>query len=36
VFAHCAVERPPLIPLRASHAACWLYEDAPAMAEAAL
>jgi peptide/nickel transport system ATP-binding protein len=35
VFAHCAVERPPLIPLRASHAACWLYEDAPAIAEAA-
>ena len=32
VFARCVLERPVLLPLQGSEAACWLYDRAPAMA----
>jgi peptide/nickel transport system ATP-binding protein len=39
VFARCVLERPSLLPLGRSQAACWLYDDeaagAAAVAEAA-
>jgi peptide/nickel transport system ATP-binding protein len=31
-FAHCIIERPVLIPVGASQAACWLYDAGPAIA----
>jgi peptide/nickel transport system ATP-binding protein len=29
-FAHCVVERPPMLPAGGTAAACWLYEEAVA------
>jgi peptide/nickel transport system ATP-binding protein len=33
-FARCVVERPELIPVERSGAACWLYDPQPVLAEA--
>ena len=35
VFARCVIERPPLLALQRSRAACWLHDTEPAVVEAA-